>query len=138
MVASLLIINCISGNSTVLHSRVPLGYHYFRGPRCVSFLFLLSAVHVHHLRQMLPLQVNLLELVLHSELMRVGDGRVGEGLWGPGVEMRQFRVHQTRLLLMQRKSGHSVIDISVDQIVLKGTWLVANEETSVGLRVSRG
>lgn len=52
--------------------------------------------------------------------------------------MRQFRVHQTRLLLVQRKSGHCVIDISVYQIVLKGTWLVANEETSVGLRVSRG
>ncbi len=39
---------------------------------------------------------------------------------------------------MQRKSGHSIIDISVDKIVLNGTWLVANEETSVGLRVSRG
>lgn len=90
MVASLLIVNCISGNSTVLQSRVPLRYHYFRGPRCVSFWFLLSAVHSHHLRQMFPLQVNLLELLLHCKLMRVGDGSISEGLRRPGVEMRQL------------------------------------------------
>lgn len=76
--------------------------------------------------------------MFHSELMRVGDGRVSEGLWGPGVEMRQFWVHQTRLLLVQRKSRDCIINISVDQIVLKGTWLITSEETSVGVRVSRG
>lgn len=51
--------------------------------------------------------------MLHSELVRVGDGCVGVGLWGPGVEMRQLRVHQTRLLLVQGQSRHSVINISV-------------------------